>query len=344
MFLTVLSPVPIIFVAIFLYRAPLGELDSTAKTLSIAAAKHPAPVVLIVFDEFAEPTLMGPNHLIDAGRFPNFAKLAATSNWYRNANSVHEHTPDAVPAILTGQNPVPGALPVAQDHPDNIFTLLGGDYGDRRLRIRHPALPEPAVPPPAGLVRGAHHLAGGRPRSRLWRPGATEEARGRAAFRHRYVAGLQRRGARRLRGAEPHEPGVAGRGRRRSGDRPPDVAGPALHLDTLGRRPRAGDEADPLHDAPADAPLPVALPAGREAVRQLARDRRPRRRRRHVDDRPLGRRPGLAAAHPAGRLHRQAAWPVAGPPRRRPGSGTRHSWSSRPITVSPSSRVSTAVP
>jgi hypothetical protein len=129
MFLTVLSPVPIIFVAIFLYRAPLGELNSTARTLSIAAPKHPVPVVLIVFDEFAEPTLMGPNHLIDAGRFPNFAKLAATSNWYRNANSVHEHTPDAVPAILTGQNPVPGALPVAQDHPDNIFTLLGGRYG-----------------------------------------------------------------------------------------------------------------------------------------------------------------------------------------------------------------------
>ena len=42
---------------------------------------------------------------------------------------MHEHTPDAVPAILTGQNPVPGALPVAQDHPDNIFTLLGGRYG-----------------------------------------------------------------------------------------------------------------------------------------------------------------------------------------------------------------------
>ena len=74
MFLTVLAPVPIIFVAIFLYRAPLGELNSSAKTLSIAPPKHPVPVVLIIFDEFAEPTLMGPNHLIDAGRFPELRR------------------------------------------------------------------------------------------------------------------------------------------------------------------------------------------------------------------------------------------------------------------------------
>jgi hypothetical protein len=128
MFLTVLSPAPVIFVVIFLFRAPLGELDASAKTLTIPPPKNPVPVVLVVLDEFAEPTLMGPDHRIDAGRFPNFAALAATSTWYRNANSVHEHTPDAVPAILTGQNPKPGLLPVAQDHPDNIFTLLGSRY------------------------------------------------------------------------------------------------------------------------------------------------------------------------------------------------------------------------
>ena len=128
MFLTVLSPVPVLFLVIFLFRAPLGELSSSAKTLTIPPPKRPAPVVLVVLDELAEPTLMGPNHLIDAGRFPSFAALAATSTWYRNANSVHEHTPDAVPAILTGQNPKPGALPIAQDHPDNIFTLLGSRY------------------------------------------------------------------------------------------------------------------------------------------------------------------------------------------------------------------------
>jgi hypothetical protein len=129
MFLTVLSPVPILFIVIFLARVPLGELSSSARTLPIPPPKNPVPVVLVVLDEFAEPTLLGPDHLIDAGRFPNFSALAATSTWYRNANAVHEHTPDAVPAILTGQNPKPGLLPVAQDHPDNIFTLLGSRYG-----------------------------------------------------------------------------------------------------------------------------------------------------------------------------------------------------------------------
>lgn len=128
MFLTVLSPVPIVFIVIFLARVPLGELSSSARTLAIPPPRNPVPVVLVVLDEFAEPTLLGPDHLIDAGRFPNFAALAATSTWYRNANAVHEHTPDAVPAILTGQNPKPGRLPVAQDHPDNIFTLLGSRY------------------------------------------------------------------------------------------------------------------------------------------------------------------------------------------------------------------------
>lgn len=128
MFVGVLAPVPLIFLAIFLVRAPLSELGGTAKALAIAAPKRPVPVVLVVFDEFAEDSLLGPDHKVDAGRFPNFAALEQTATWYRNASSVHEHTPAAVPAILTGQYPTPGALPVAKDHPGNLFTLLGKRY------------------------------------------------------------------------------------------------------------------------------------------------------------------------------------------------------------------------
>lgn len=128
MFVGILTPVPIVFLAIFLVRAPLPQLEGTAKALSIPAPKTAPPVVLVIFDEFAEPSLMGPDHRVDAGRFPSFAALESTSTWYRNATSVHEHTPDAVPAILTGQDPAGHALPVAADHPDNIFTLLGSRY------------------------------------------------------------------------------------------------------------------------------------------------------------------------------------------------------------------------
>jgi Sulfatase len=127
-FVSVLLPVPLVFCAIFLFRAPLGALEGTAKALTIPPPKHAAPVVLVVLDEFAEDSLLDGSRGIDAVRFPNFAALARTSTWYRAATSVHEHTPDAVPAILTGQDPKVGALPVAQDHPDNIFTLLGKSY------------------------------------------------------------------------------------------------------------------------------------------------------------------------------------------------------------------------
>ena len=33
-----------------------------------------------------------------------------------------------MPAILTGQLPKQGALPIFADHPQNLFTFLGGSY------------------------------------------------------------------------------------------------------------------------------------------------------------------------------------------------------------------------
>lgn len=63
----------------------------------------PAPVVMIVFDEFCGASLMTPEREIDATRFPNFAALARDSQWFRNASSVNEQTTQAVPAILSGR-------------------------------------------------------------------------------------------------------------------------------------------------------------------------------------------------------------------------------------------------
>ena len=37
-------------------------------------------------------------------------------------------TDSALPAILTGDYPVPGRLPAVQDHPENLFTLFGSRY------------------------------------------------------------------------------------------------------------------------------------------------------------------------------------------------------------------------
>jgi hypothetical protein len=128
-FTSVLAPVPVLFFVLFLFRAPVLELEGTAKALTIPQPKHDAPVVMLVFDEFPIVSLMDGRRQIDAGRYPNFAALARTSSWYRNATTVHEHTTEAVPSILSGLDPRKGQLPIAADHPDNVFTLLGTRYG-----------------------------------------------------------------------------------------------------------------------------------------------------------------------------------------------------------------------
>jgi Sulfatase len=72
---------------------------------------------------------------VDAKRFPNFAALARTSTWYHSATTVQWLTEVAVPAILTGilPNPHKKLLPIYSDHPNNVFTLLGGSYRERAV-------------------------------------------------------------------------------------------------------------------------------------------------------------------------------------------------------------------
>ncbi len=82
-------------------------------------------VALVVFDELPIGSLLDGHGAVDAGLFPNFASLAATSSWFRNTTTVAEHTHRAVPAILTGRYPTAGLLPSYGDHPNNIFAALG---------------------------------------------------------------------------------------------------------------------------------------------------------------------------------------------------------------------------
>jgi Sulfatase len=81
---------------------------------------------MVVLDELPTVSLMRAAGAIDAERYPNFARLAGDATWYRNATTVHEWTTGAVPSILTGRRP--DGLPLFLDHPDNLFTLLGGEY------------------------------------------------------------------------------------------------------------------------------------------------------------------------------------------------------------------------
>ena len=92
--------------------------------------------MLVIFDEFPVHSLMGADGRIDKRLYPNFARLAADATWYRNTASVDQDTPYAVPAILDGRLPRQDRLPVAADHPQNIFSLFGTRY---ELHVREDA-------------------------------------------------------------------------------------------------------------------------------------------------------------------------------------------------------------
>ncbi len=125
-----LSIAPIGFAALLLFASPASTVvfDSQPAAAAVTVA-HPHRVVMIVMDEFPLTSLLDGKGNIDAQLYPNFAKLAETSNWYRNDTTVAPYTEAAVPAILTGQLPKPDQkVPVTAEHPHNLFTLLGRTY------------------------------------------------------------------------------------------------------------------------------------------------------------------------------------------------------------------------
>ena len=120
------SPAPIAFLAVFLLgsqvapllRAPAGALGATVGKRT--------PTVVLVLDEFPLVGLLDADGGIDADLFPNFARLAGTSTWFRQTTAVANYTNLAVPAMLTGDLPEGDKAPTSVEHPENLFTLLGG--------------------------------------------------------------------------------------------------------------------------------------------------------------------------------------------------------------------------
>jgi hypothetical protein len=84
-----------------------------------------APIVVVLFDELPLTSLLDDRGRVDAVRYPAFAKLERTSTWFRNAYALYDSTEHAQPAIMDGNYPAKGQLPIASDHPNSLFTLLG---------------------------------------------------------------------------------------------------------------------------------------------------------------------------------------------------------------------------
>ena len=137
LFLTFLSPAVFVVPTLFLLHPPISSLLSTPDHGSPDAVTFAVtpPVVVVVFDQLPLISLLDRDGQIDGRLYPNFAALSHNATWFRNASAVSDMTDSALPAILTGNYPTPGRLPVLKDHPANLFTLFGSRY---RLQVIEP--------------------------------------------------------------------------------------------------------------------------------------------------------------------------------------------------------------
>jgi len=132
-FVVVLSPLVLIFPALFLFRTWAdrdfrpADTGTAAPTVSPLKAGKLPPVFLLVLDELALPALLDASGQIDATRFPHFKELAGQSHWFRNATANSDQTVYSIPALLTGDWPLRGAPSYAY-YPDNLLALLQSDY------------------------------------------------------------------------------------------------------------------------------------------------------------------------------------------------------------------------
>ncbi|HJR19743.1 MAG TPA: sulfatase-like hydrolase/transferase [Actinomycetota bacterium] len=129
-FVRLASITAVLLPALFLFSSPASKIviRQAAAISGSFVIGNAVPVVVLVLDELPIASLMNAEGGIDAEMHPNFAKLAATSTWFRNATAVHDFTEIAVPAILTGSYGDKRKLPITSHYPQNIFTLLGGAY------------------------------------------------------------------------------------------------------------------------------------------------------------------------------------------------------------------------
>jgi hypothetical protein len=125
-FLNILSPVPLVFLALFLFSGSISELafPDEAQARTIGGVTQ-APIVMVLLDELPVNTLVDENGDLDEERYPGFAELARNSTWFENAYTVYDSTERAQPAIMDGDLPSEDRQPISSDHPNSIFALFG---------------------------------------------------------------------------------------------------------------------------------------------------------------------------------------------------------------------------
>ena len=151
-YLSCLLPAVFLFPLLFLLDSGIRKLifpDSVSDIEMQSGAK--APIVMVIFDEFPLISLLNRKREIDSELFPNLATLAGNSYWFRNATSNNEGTLLSIPVILTGTIPQhrPYPLPLFQEYPRNLFSLLSGSH-DLKIRENVTQLNPRPTPKPFG--------------------------------------------------------------------------------------------------------------------------------------------------------------------------------------------------
>ena len=125
-FLNILSPAPLVFLALFLFSGSISELafpdEASARTIGGVTQ---SPIVVVLLDELPVNTLVDENGKLDRQRYPGFAELADSSTWFKNAYTIYDSTERAQPAIMDGNLPEEDKQPISGDHPNSIFSLFG---------------------------------------------------------------------------------------------------------------------------------------------------------------------------------------------------------------------------
>ena len=134
--LTTWSAVTIVLVPInFLILGPTRTVvSSEARTTGAVPAESRAvlqnPLIVVVFDELGLPVLLDENGAIDKSRYPNFARLATTSTWFRSTTTNYGSTEKSLPAIITGNlQESEGAASSYRQNPTNLFTMVHAPTG-----------------------------------------------------------------------------------------------------------------------------------------------------------------------------------------------------------------------
>lgn len=152
LFVSYLAVANLLFLGSFFLLSPTSELVAGRSLGDVGDASVPAlggPVVVVVLDEFAAATLMRADGSLNEERYPGFAELASVSTWFRNASSQYNLTHRAVPSILDGTLGDDDDLPTWDDHPRNLFTLLGQDVPVHRYEsVTDLCPPNVCEPPP----------------------------------------------------------------------------------------------------------------------------------------------------------------------------------------------------